>query len=385
MSENKRKITAALVGDPNTGKSTFFNAWTGMHQVTGNWPGVTVEKLLGQLTLPGGEELTLVDLPGIYSLHAVSEDEKVASDYARSAEPDIIINVIDAVNLERNLYLTLALAELGKPMVAVLTMTDILQRQGFTVDLAELSKRLGMPVVTSDVHKRAKRLALERAILEALATKQNLPRTVYPESLNQALIKAHREGEPEVLAIHRLEGILPGAEAVIADVEKVLGTTPDVLIADARYDKIAEITAGIVKQVGHARTELGRTLDRFALNRWWTASGVDTTQTGSLKTAADADNVLILADGVIQNRSAEALSLSWDVSATCTYEGQWSFPANVYCEKNGGESFAGTLGILARARLVVACEVPAYLLEEGGAWTLTLNLGTESFAYELLP
>lgn len=124
---------------------------------------------------------------------------------------------------------------------------------------------------------------------------------------------------------------------------------------------------------------------RFALNRWWTASGVDTTQTGSLKTAADADNVLILADGVIQNRSAEALSLSWDVSATCAYEGQWSFPANVYCEKNGGESFAGTLGILARARLVVACEVPAYLLEEGGAWTLTLNLGTESFAYELLP
>ncbi len=124
---------------------------------------------------------------------------------------------------------------------------------------------------------------------------------------------------------------------------------------------------------------------RFALNRWWTASGVDTTQTGSLKTAADADNVLILADGVIQNRSAEALSLSWDVSATCAYEGQWSFPANVYCEKNGGESFAGTLGILARARLVVACEVPAYLLEEGGAWTLTLNLGKESFAYELLP
>ena len=124
---------------------------------------------------------------------------------------------------------------------------------------------------------------------------------------------------------------------------------------------------------------------RFALNRWWAASGVDTTQTGGIKTSADADNVLILADGVIQNQSAEALSLSWDVSATCTYEGQWSFPANVYCEKNGGESFAGTLGILARARLVVACEVPAYLLDEGGAWTLTLNLGTESFAFELLP
>lgn len=124
---------------------------------------------------------------------------------------------------------------------------------------------------------------------------------------------------------------------------------------------------------------------RFALNRWWTASGVDTTQTGGLKTAADADNVLLLADGVIQNQSAEALSLSWDVSAVCTYEGKWAFPANLYCEKNGGEVFAGTLGILARARLVVACEVPAYLLEEGGAWTLTLTMGTESFSFELLP
>ena len=123
----------------------------------------------------------------------------------------------------------------------------------------------------------------------------------------------------------------------------------------------------------------------FSLRRWWTASGVDTTQTGSLKTASDADNVLLVADGVIQNRSAEALSLSWDVSATCTYDGQWSFPANVYCEKNGGESFAGTLGILARTRLVVACEVPAYLLEEGGAWTLTLKLGEEAFSFELLP
>lgn len=123
----------------------------------------------------------------------------------------------------------------------------------------------------------------------------------------------------------------------------------------------------------------------FSLRRWWTASGVDTTRTGSLKTASDADNVLLVADGVIQNRSAEALSLSWDVSATCTYDGQWSFPANVYCEKNGGESFAGTLGILARARLLVACEVPAYLLEEGGAWTLTLKLGEEAFSFELLP
>ena len=263
-----RTVTAALAGDPNTGKSTFFNAWTGMRQVTGNWPGVTVEKLLGELSLPGGERLVLVDLPGMYSLHAVSEDERVASEYARGGEPDLIINVVDAVNLERNLYLTLALMELGKPMVVVLTMTDVLSRQGFTIDIPELSRRLGVPVVTGDVRRRSKRAALERAVLEALATRQRTPRAKLPEALAHAVRRVRRENEPEVLAIHRLEGILPGAEEVIADVEKALGTTPDVLIADARYNTIAELTRGVVRQTGHARTELGRRLDRIALNRW---------------------------------------------------------------------------------------------------------------------
>ena len=264
----RRTITAALVGDPNTGKSTFFNAWTGLRQVTGNWPGVTVEKHLGEIALPNGEQMTLVDLPGIYSLHAVSEDERVASDYARSGEPDLIINIVDAVNLERNLYLTMALMELGKPMVMVLSMMDILERQGFRVNMAALSERLGIPVVSASIQRRGNRAALERAVQEALATKQRQVRVVYPESLNQAFIKASREGEPEFRAVHRLEGIIPGAEAIIESVEAVLGTTPDVLIADARYDKIAEVTRGIVKQVARARTEIGRTLDRFVLNRW---------------------------------------------------------------------------------------------------------------------
>ncbi len=264
----KRKITAALIGNPNTGKSTFFNAWTGLHQVTGNWPGVTVEKLLGEVKLPSGEELTVVDLPGIYSLHAVSEDERVATTYALSSEPDLIVNIVDAVNLERNLYLTLALMELGKPMVMVLSMTDMLERQGFKINISELSNRLGLPVVTADVGRRSKRASLERAILEALASKLPDTGVVYPDALNQALIKAHRENEPPIFAVHRLEGILPGAEDVIETVEQVLGTTPDVLIADARYDRIEAVTQGITRQTGHARTEFGRKLDRFALNSW---------------------------------------------------------------------------------------------------------------------
>ncbi len=264
----KHPLIAALVGNPNTGKSTFFNSWTGLHQFTGNWPGVTVEKHSGEITLPGGEAMTLVDLPGIYSLHAVSEDERVAASYVRSGEPNLIINIVDATNLERNLYLTLALMELGKPMVLVLSMTDILERRGFKVNMAALSERLGIPVVAAGAQKRGKRPALERAILEALATKQHRVHVVYPESLNQPLLRAHRENEPEVFAVHRLEGIIPGAEEIIDNVEQVLGTTPDVLIADARYDKIAEIARGIVKQVGHARTEVGRKLDRVVLNRW---------------------------------------------------------------------------------------------------------------------
>lgn len=268
MKKNIKNITAALVGDPNTGKSTFFNAWTGLHQITGNWPGVTVEKHLGQIKLPTGEDLTLVDLPGIYSLHAISIDESIAANYVRSHEPDLIINIVDAVNLERNLYLTTALMELGKPMVMVLSMTDILKRQGFIIDTDLLSERLGIPVVSAAVQTKANRKALEKAVVEALAVKQKRPVVVYPESLNQAFIKATREGEPTYHTIHRLEGILPGAEDVIDQVEETLGTTPDVLIADARYDFIASATKSVVRQVAAARTEIGRAIDSVALNRW---------------------------------------------------------------------------------------------------------------------
>ena len=133
-------------------------------------------------------------------MHAVSEDERVASEYARSGEPDIIINIVDSVNLERNLYLTLALMELGIPMVMVLSMTDILERQGFKVNMAALSERLGIPVVSANIARRSNRQALERAIQEALATKQRQAQVVYPESLNQAFIKptSHRTMVPKI-------------------------------------------------------------------------------------------------------------------------------------------------------------------------------------------
>ena len=268
MSVPRQGLTLALVGNPNTGKSTFFNAWTGLRQVTGNWPGVTVEKHLGQTTLRDGTPATIVDLPGIYSLLAVSEDERVASDYARGPEPDLLVNVVDAVNLDRNLYLTLALMELGKPMVVVLTMTDILKRQGFALDVGALSRRLGVPVVTGDVQRRAARTALDHAIHDALATRRRPLHATYPQPVLDALATLRRADEPGFMAIHRLEGVLPGGEAQIAAFERSQGITPDVLIADARYNAIAAAVAGVRRETGRIHAEFGRALDRLVLNRW---------------------------------------------------------------------------------------------------------------------
>ena len=268
MSVPRQGLTLALVGNPNTGKSTFFNAWTGLRQVTGNWPGVTVEKHLGQTTLRDGTPATIVDLPGIYSLLAVSEDERVASDYARGPEPDLLVNVVDAVNLDRNLYLTLALMELGKPMVVVLTMTDILKRQGFALDVGALSRRLGVPVVTGDVQRRAARTALDHAIHDALATRRRPLHATYPQPVLDALATLRRADEPGFMAIHRLEGVLPGGEAQIAAFERAQGITPDVLIADARYNAIAAAVAGVRRETGRIHAEFGRALDRLVLNRW---------------------------------------------------------------------------------------------------------------------
>ncbi|MDO5463025.1 MAG: ferrous iron transport protein B, partial [bacterium] len=209
---------------------------------------------------------TIVDLPGIYSLYAVSEDEKVAAQYACSDEPDIIVNIVDAVNLERNLYLTMALMEMGKPMVMVLSMMDIVTRQGSSIDIATLSKRLGIPVVSADVSKREHRKALEAAILEAVTNKQQPISIPYPETLSQAITKAAVAGEPAYTAIQRLEGILPGAENLIQDIEADHGLTPDVLIADARYTKIATLTQGIITRGAKANAE--SVADKIVLNRW---------------------------------------------------------------------------------------------------------------------
>src|SRR6266404_3774503 len=151
--------TIALAGNPNSGKTTLFNALTGLRQKVANYPGVTVEKKVGKCRLPDGSWCEVIDLPGTYSLISRSPDEQVAMEVLRGIrtdvkQPDVVIVVVDASNLQRNLYLVSQLIELGRPLVIALNMMDIAQRRGLSVSAENLEKSLGVPVIPIVGHRR---------------------------------------------------------------------------------------------------------------------------------------------------------------------------------------------------------------------------------------
>ena len=142
----KKRVTVALVGNPNSGKTTLFNSLTGAKQHVGNWPGVTVEKKEGSCS-SGGYDIKVVDLPGVYSLTAYSPDEVVARKFIIEEKPDVVVDIVDASNLERNLYLSVQLMELDVPMILALNMMDEAENRKYKIDTAKLSREMGVTVV----------------------------------------------------------------------------------------------------------------------------------------------------------------------------------------------------------------------------------------------
>jgi len=165
-----KEITIALAGNPNSGKTTVFNNLTGAHQHVGNWPGVTVEKKEGSYRY-GGYQVRVVDLPGVYSLTTYSPDEVVARNFILEGEPDVVVDILDASNLERNLYLTTQLIELETNLVIALNMMDIAQSRDYQIDVDSLARELGAPVVPMVAKNKEDNKGLLQAIVAAFEGK----------------------------------------------------------------------------------------------------------------------------------------------------------------------------------------------------------------------
>jgi ferrous iron transport protein B len=178
-----KEFTIALAGNPNAGKSTVFNTLTGSHQHVGNWPGKTVEKKEG-LFFHNGLTFNVVDLPGTYSLSAYSLEEQIARDFVIKSKPALVVNVIDAANLERNLYLTAQILETGTPLIVVLNMMDVARSRGFQIDTRAMSECLGGIPVLSTVARRNEGLT---ALKDAIAAAVLPPATPKDRPLQQPL------------------------------------------------------------------------------------------------------------------------------------------------------------------------------------------------------
>ncbi len=276
-----------VAGNPNCGKTTMFNALTGAKQRVGNWPGVTVDRKVGNYR-HGGKEVEVVDLPGIYSLAATSVDEEVARDYILSGEPDLIVNIVDVSNLERNLYLTSQLLEMKIPMVVALNMMDIAKSRNIEIDVPGLSEKLGCPVIPVVASKNEGIETLKSAINKASKEKSiSATQIVYPLEIQEAVKELipvveeaiqGKKADANWVAVKLLEGDRLASRMVgnytdeIAehhrkDIENKLGEEPDIVVADTRYGFINDLTKDIVKKPSQVKKTTSDKIDRVVLNR----------------------------------------------------------------------------------------------------------------------
>lgn len=235
-------IRIALAGNPNCGKTTMFNALTGANQYVGNWPGVTVEKKEGKLkSKKVKEEVVVTDLPGIYSLSPYTLEEVVSRDYLLKENPDVIVDLVDATNIERNLYLTTQLIETGVPVVIALNMADLLEKRGIKIDVARLSMLLDCPIVeTSALKGEGLDKLIDEAIKTAKKKEADLPKEIFNKDLEDA-VSAAAEVLPSSIDANKKRWY------AVKFLEKDSKVAESVKLTDSAVKKIEELRAGLEK------------------------------------------------------------------------------------------------------------------------------------------
>ena len=279
-------LRIALAGNPNSGKTTLFNALTGSNQFVGNWPGVTVEKKEGKLK--GHDGVIITDLPGIYSLSPYTLEEVVARNYLIGTRPDAILNIIDGTNLERNLYLTTQLTELGIPVVLAVNMMDVVRKNGDKIDVAELSRQLGCPVVEvsalkGDGVKEAAETAIKAAksgktipmhkfsgpVEHAIAHIEEAAVHTLPEEQQRwYAVKVFERDDKVLESLNIPEDVKAHIEQDIEAAERELDDDAESIITNERYVYIAEVIKACYKKKNAGQLTTSDKIDKIVTNRW---------------------------------------------------------------------------------------------------------------------
>lgn len=279
-------LRIALAGNPNSGKTTLFNALTGSNQFVGNWPGVTVEKKEGNLKKHEG--IIITDLPGIYSLSPYTLEEVVARNYLIGERPDAILNIVDGTNLERNLYLTTQLTELGIPVVIAINMMDVVKKSGDKIHIEELSRELGCTIVEISALKGTGVMEAAEAAIEAAKNTKTIPMHTFSGVIEHAVAHIEEavlhhlpaeqqrwyaikifERDDKVLAQMKLdENVLSHIEADIKAAEEEMDDDAESIITNERYVYIASLMKGYYKKKSAGQLSTSDKIDRVVTNRW---------------------------------------------------------------------------------------------------------------------